>query len=76
MFDNPLNFESQCYDCISFEEELSVLKCWKTFKIIFLSPELIALPFIAVGLLDTRDFITFPFLFYSCLKTLLIAFPF
>ena len=47
----------------SFEEEFSVLKCLKTFKVIFLSPELIALPFIAVGLLDTTDFITFPFYF-------------
>ena len=39
------------------------VKCLKTFKIIFLSPELIVLPLIAVGLLDTRDFITFPFYF-------------
>ena len=47
----------------SFKEEFSVLKCLKTFKIIFLSPELIALLFIAVGQLDTRDFMTFSFCF-------------
>ena len=55
----------------SFKEEFSVLMCLKTFKIIFLSPELIALHLIAVDLLDTRDFIlwllenafnSFPFL--------------
>ena len=49
----------------SFKEEFSVLKYLKTIKIIFLSPELIALPLIAVGLLDTRDFITFPFYFIA-----------
>ena len=48
----------------SFKDEFSVLKCLKTFKIIFLSPELIALPFIAAGLLDTRDFSVL-----KCLKT-------
>ena len=32
-------------------------------KLFFLSPELIALPLIAVGLLDTTDFITFPLYF-------------
>ena len=47
----------------SFKEEFSVLKCLKTVKIIFFPPELIALPLSAVGLLDTRDFITFPFYF-------------
>ena len=47
----------------SFKEEFSVLKYLKTIKIIFFSPELIALPLIAVCLLDTRDFITFPFYF-------------
>ena len=47
----------------SFKEEFSVLKCLKTFRIIFLFPELIALPLIAVGHLHTRDFITFPFYF-------------
>ena len=47
----------------SFKEQFSVLKCLKTLKIIFLSPELKALPFIAVGLLDTRLFITFSFYF-------------
>ena len=58
MFDNPRNAESQCYDCIFISEEFSVLRCLKTIKIIFLSPELMtALPLIAVGLLDTRDFI-------------------
>ena len=63
-------------------KEFSVLKCLKTIKIIFISPELIALPLIAIGhgLLDTRDCITFPFYFipgfYSCLKTHLITFPF
>ena len=36
-----------------FKEEFSVLKCLKTFKIIFVSPELIALPLIVVSLLDT-----------------------
>ena len=59
----------------SFEEEFSVLKCLKTFKIIFLSPELIALPLIAVGLLVTRDFLTFPF-YFSGLQMLLTAFTF
>ena len=49
----------------SFKEEFSVLKCLKTFKIIFLSPELIELPLIAVGQLDTRDFITFSFCFIA-----------
>ena len=57
----------------SFKEEFSVLKCLKTFKIIFLSPELIALPLVAVGLQETYNF---SILFYSCLKMLLIAFPF
>ena len=56
-------------------KEFSVLNCLKTIKIISISPELIALPLIAVGLLNTRDFITF-ILFYSCLKTLLTSFPF
>ena len=45
----------------SFKDEFSVLKCLKTFKINFFSPELIALRLIAVGLFDTRDFIYFPF---------------
>ena len=44
----------------SFKEEFSVLKCLKTFKIIFLSPELIALALIAVGL---QEAYTFPFYF-------------
>ena len=74
MFDNPRNVESQCSDCFSFKE-FSVLKCLKTIKIIFISPELIALPLIAVGLLDTGDFITF-ILFFCCLKTYFMAFPF
>ena len=47
----------------SFKDEFSVLKCSKTFKINFFSPELTALPLIAAGLLDARDFITFPFYF-------------
>ena len=47
-----------------FKEEFSVLKCLKTFKMIFLSTELIALPLIAFGLLNTRDFIFFTFSFY------------
>ena len=60
----------------SFKEEFSVFKVFENIKIIFLSPELIALPLIAVGLLYTRDFTTFFILFYGCLKTILIAFPF
>ena len=56
----------------SFNEEFSVTKCLKAFKIIFLSPELIALPHIAVGLQETYNF---SILFYSRLKTHLIAFP-
>ena len=52
----------------SFKEEFSVLKCLKKFKIIFLSTDLIALPLIAVGLLDTRDFITFSFYFIAAWK--------
>ena len=62
-FDNPRNFESHVMTAVSFKEEFSVLKCSKTFKIIFLSLELIALPLIAAGQLDARDFITFLFCF-------------
>ena len=56
-------FKVSVMTAFSIKEEFSVLKCLKTFKIIFLSPELIALPLIAVGLLYTRDSITFPFYF-------------
>ena len=47
----------------SFKEEFSVLKCLKTFKIVFLSTELIALPLIAVGLLHSKHFFIFSFYF-------------
>ena len=62
MFDSSRNFESH-NTAFSFKEQFSVLKCLKRFKIIFLSSELIALTLIAVGLLNTRDFITFSFHF-------------
>ena len=65
LFDNPRNIESQCYGCIFIQKRILSykLKSLTTIKIILLSPELIALPLIAPGLLDARDFITFPFYF-------------
>ena len=68
MFHNPLcgvpvALEVSVMIAFSFKEEFSFLKCLKTFKIIFLSHELTALPVIAAGLLDTRNFLTFRFYF-------------
>ena len=75
MLTNPRNFESQCYDCI-FMKNSQFFWCLKTFKIIFSCPELIVLPLICCWSARYKRFYNFSISFYSCLKTLLIAFPF
>ena len=58
----------------SFKEEFSVLKCLKKIKIIFLSPD--SFTFHCCWSARYKRFYNFSILFYSCLKTHLMAFLF